>query len=215
MPNCFGSGSVYQLSFDLGGRTSCLSSRRWSTELDETAAFYVRQGSQRLCLYRVDSRHLMREHIRPGDRRPMDQSATAQVLKIFAAPNGNADHDLSKFPLFTRGVTDLHTAALAMPVFREGMILAGSLDDLGSDYAPDSGAREGNHATTPRSGYSAIERARGGCERICHARSQDGGGRLTYEAGPKRLINLPAGRCTEKIAADLSQRTFDSAGNEM
>lgn len=119
-------GSVYQLSFDLESHVMPVL-KTLVRELDETAAFYVRRGSQRLCLYRVDSRHLMREHIRPGDRRPMDQSATAQVLKIFAAPNGNADHDLSKFPLFTRGVTDLHTAALAMPVFREGMLLAGSL----------------------------------------------------------------------------------------
>lgn len=121
-------GSVYQLSFDIESHVVPVL-KTLVRELDETAAFYVRQGSQRLCLYRVDSRHLMREHLRPGDRRPMDQSATAQVLKTFSSSssNGNANHDLGKYPLFTRGITDPHTAALAMPVFREGGLLAGSL----------------------------------------------------------------------------------------
>ena len=89
-------GSVYQLSFDLESHVMPVL-KTLVRELDETAAFYVRQGSQRLCLYRVDLRHLMREHLRPGDRRPMDQSATAQVLKTFSSSNGNTNHDLGKY----------------------------------------------------------------------------------------------------------------------
>jgi DNA-binding IclR family transcriptional regulator len=119
-------GSVYQMSFDLESHVMPVL-KTLVRDIDETAAFYVRQGSQRLCLYRVDSRHLMREHVRPGDRRPMDRSATAQVLKAFSSSSGNASPDLGNYPLFTRGITDLHTAALAMPVFREGGRLAGSL----------------------------------------------------------------------------------------
>jgi DNA-binding IclR family transcriptional regulator len=119
-------GSVYQQSFDLESHVMPVL-RTLVREFDETAAFYVKRGNQRLCLYRVDSRHLMREHIRPGDHRPMDHSATATVLKTFSGSDAHNNVDLSKFPLFTRGVTDPHTAALATPVFRQGGVFVGSL----------------------------------------------------------------------------------------
>jgi len=119
-------GSVYQQSFDLESHVMPVL-RTLVREFDETAAFYVKRGSQRLCLYRVDSRHLMREHIRPGDHRPMDHSATATVLKTFSGPDAHAQLDISRFPLFTKGVTDPHTAALATPVFRQGGVFVGAL----------------------------------------------------------------------------------------
>ena len=97
-------GSVYQLSFDLESHVMP-SLKTLVRELDETAAFYVRQGSECFCLYRGGFAHFMREHIRPGDRRPMDQSATAQVLKTFARRMEMPTMTSSKFPLFTRGVT--------------------------------------------------------------------------------------------------------------
>ena len=50
----------------------------------ETAAFYVRRGEQRLCLYRVDSPHLLRMHVRVGDALPLDNSGIAQVLRAFS-----------------------------------------------------------------------------------------------------------------------------------
>ena len=48
----------------------------------ETAAFYVRRGEQRLCLFRADSPHLLRMHVRVGDALPLDNSAIAQVLRV-------------------------------------------------------------------------------------------------------------------------------------
>ena len=50
---------------------------------EETASFYIRRGEQRMCLFRVDSPHRLRLHIRPGDLLPMDESAIAQVLRSF------------------------------------------------------------------------------------------------------------------------------------
>jgi DNA-binding IclR family transcriptional regulator len=117
-------GSVYQQSFDLEAVVMPVL-KTLVRQFEETAAFYVRRGNRRLCLYRVDSRHLMREHIRPGDHRPMDQAAPAMVLKAFA--EGGASSDLGRFPLFSKGATDLHTASLAMPVFRQNGVLAGAL----------------------------------------------------------------------------------------
>jgi DNA-binding IclR family transcriptional regulator len=93
----------------------------------ETAAFYVRRGDQRLCLFRVDSPHLLRMHVRVGDALPLDSSAIAQVLRAFAPrplPAYAASLDL---PIVTMGATDPHTGAMAAPVFGPGADLAGAL----------------------------------------------------------------------------------------
>jgi DNA-binding IclR family transcriptional regulator len=93
----------------------------------ESAAFYVRRGEQRLCLFRVDSPHLLRLHVRIGDALPLDSSSIAQVLRAFAPrplPPYVASLDL---PVVTMGATDPHTGAMAAPVFGPGDKLAGAL----------------------------------------------------------------------------------------
>ena len=67
-------------------------------------------------------------HVQPGDTRPMDKSAIAQVLRRYEAGPPGPDDEL---PLFTSGVTDPHAAALAMPVFGIGQALVGALSISG------------------------------------------------------------------------------------
>jgi DNA-binding IclR family transcriptional regulator len=55
----------------------------------ESAAFHVRQGDQRLCLYRVDSPQVLRDHIRAGDVLPLERGAGGRVLLAFG-PGGGA-----------------------------------------------------------------------------------------------------------------------------
>lgn len=54
----------------------------------ESAAFHVRQGNERLCLYRVDSPHLVRDHTRAGDLLPLDRGAGGRVLCAFSGSKG-------------------------------------------------------------------------------------------------------------------------------
>jgi DNA-binding IclR family transcriptional regulator len=54
----------------------------------ESVAFHVRQGDQRLCLFRVDSPHLLRDHVRAGDLLPLDRGAGGRVLMAFAGGRG-------------------------------------------------------------------------------------------------------------------------------
>jgi DNA-binding IclR family transcriptional regulator len=93
----------------------------------ETASFYVRRGEQRLCLFRVESPHLLRLHMHQGDMLPMDSSATAQVLRIFGTQPIPAYAATLELPVQTVGVTDPDTGSLAMPVFGVGGMLAGAL----------------------------------------------------------------------------------------
>lgn len=93
----------------------------------ETAGFYVRHGERRLCLFRVDSPHLLRMHVRPGETLAMDDSATAQVLRAFGRRPLAAKARAMALPVWTSGATDPDTASLAMPVFGPGPDLAGAL----------------------------------------------------------------------------------------
>jgi DNA-binding IclR family transcriptional regulator len=53
----------------------------------ESAAFHVLQGDVRVCLYRVDSPHPLRDHIRPGDILPLDRGAGGHVLRAYNQPS--------------------------------------------------------------------------------------------------------------------------------
>lgn len=49
----------------------------------ESAAYHVRQGDARLCLYRVDSPQPVRDHIRAGDLLPLRKGTGGKVLCAF------------------------------------------------------------------------------------------------------------------------------------
>src|SRR5690606_36914039 len=49
----------------------------------ESAAYHVIRGDSRLCLYRVDSPHPIRDHIRAGDTLSIDKGSGGRVLIAF------------------------------------------------------------------------------------------------------------------------------------
>ncbi len=54
----------------------------------ESVALHVRQGDRRLCLFRVDSPQLLRDHVRAGDLLPLDRGAGGRVLMAFSGARG-------------------------------------------------------------------------------------------------------------------------------
>lgn len=68
--------------------------RQLVTTTGESAAYHVLQGqpphASRLCLYRVDSPHPVRDHIQAGDVLPADRGAGALVLMAFT-PHASSD----------------------------------------------------------------------------------------------------------------------------
>ena len=54
-----------------------------STQTQESAAYFVPQGDQRLCMFRVDSRRAVRAHIDAGDLLPMKHGAAGKVLMAY------------------------------------------------------------------------------------------------------------------------------------
>lgn len=94
---------------------------------EETASFYIRHGEHRLCLFRVDSPHRLRLHIRPGDMLPMDESSIAQVLRRFESGPPASSGGNFPIPLYTAGKRDPHISGLSTPVFGAGNTLVGAL----------------------------------------------------------------------------------------
>lgn len=115
--------ACYQHAFGLADHVTPVL-ERLARSTGETASFYTRRGEQRLCLFRVESIKPIRMHVQPGDLRPMDRSAIAQVLRHFDLGRSAPAIDT---PLFTSGVTDPHAAGLATPVFGPGGSLLGAL----------------------------------------------------------------------------------------
>lgn len=99
-PEALRLGAVYQHSLDLEPFIMPVLQRLVSIS-EETASFYVPHGKVRLCLYRVDSPHNLRLHVQPGDVRPMDQSAIAQVLRELA---NISKRPLTQKPMLTAGL---------------------------------------------------------------------------------------------------------------
>ncbi len=76
--------SIYAASFSLD-KVVLPVLRKLVASTGESAAYHVRQGGARLCLYRVDSPHPIRDHIKAGDLLPMDRGTGARILIAFDA----------------------------------------------------------------------------------------------------------------------------------
>lgn len=102
----------------------------------ESAAYHVRQGNARLCLYRVDSPHPIRDHIRAGDLLPLDRGTGGRVLSAFdpqlAQAAGPADRELfagirERGYLAATGDRLAEVAGISAPVFRADGSVAAAL----------------------------------------------------------------------------------------
>jgi DNA-binding IclR family transcriptional regulator len=82
----------------------------------ESAAYHVRQGQPphqaRLCLFRVDSPHPVRDHIRAGDVLPLERGAGGRVLSAFGAGNAAQRPNAEERRLYARIRADGYFAAL-------------------------------------------------------------------------------------------------------
>ncbi|MFD2753980.1 IclR family transcriptional regulator [Comamonas terrae] len=101
----------------------------------ESAAYHVRQGRDRLCLYRVDSPHPVRDHARVGDLLPLGKGAGGRVLVAFDPELGDwvkkdrAHYARVRANGYEALVGDRHSeiAGISAPVFRKDSALAAAL----------------------------------------------------------------------------------------
>ncbi len=94
----------------------------------ESVAFHVRQGDQRLVLYRVDSPQLLRDHVRAGDLLPLDRGAGGRVLSAFTGAKGRL-YDQVRREGYVRVSGDRvpGLVGISAPVWGSGQQLVGAL----------------------------------------------------------------------------------------
>jgi hypothetical protein len=90
----------------------------------ESAAFHVRQGDKRLCLFRVDSKQALRDHIKVGDLLPIDKGAGGKVLRAFEGAPGKVFAQIrEEMVLSISGDRVKEISGISSPVFNaEGFI---------------------------------------------------------------------------------------------
>jgi DNA-binding IclR family transcriptional regulator len=90
----------------------------------ESAAFHVREGDKRLCLYRVDSEQALRDHIKVGDLLPIDKGAGGKVLLAFEGVPGKVFKQIREEMVFAiSGDRIKEISGISAPVFNaEGLI---------------------------------------------------------------------------------------------
>lgn len=129
---------IYAASFSLESLVMPVL-RSLAAATGESAAYHVRQKQGdnwlRVCLYRVDSAHVVRDHVKAGDLLPADRGAGARVLIAFAddSPARTPSDKMLYRQIREDGYAALkgdrsaELAGISAPVFRIDGSLAGAV----------------------------------------------------------------------------------------
>ncbi len=120
-------GALYQSTFKTSAVVEPLLAEI-SDASGESAAIYVREGDARVCLHRHDSTQSIRHTARIGDTLPLDRGAPGRVILAFSGASGEIYDQIRERGFYaTHGERDPQVASIAVPVFRDGRKLFGSM----------------------------------------------------------------------------------------
>ena len=108
-PSLWRLGSLYRRSFDLGEHVRP-ELRQLVEATTETASFYVREGNERVCLYRLNSPRPVRHHLDEGVRLPLQQGAAGRVLLAFDGGQGEPYASLRSQGHYVSLAVQLHSS---------------------------------------------------------------------------------------------------------
>lgn len=102
--------------------------RDLAEESGESVAFYAPAGNLRTCLYRIESKHPIRYHVREGDVLPLDVGSGGRVLAAFLGKSGEPYETIRRNCHYVSlGDRDPDTAGLSAPVFGPAATLIGAI----------------------------------------------------------------------------------------
>lgn len=114
-------GDLFRRSLRLDNHVPA-SLERLRRESDESATFFVREGDQRRCVFRLDSPQIVRDYARVGEVQPVGRGAHGRALTAFEGPA-----EPPALPLVTRGERHPELAAIAAPALGATGQVAGSI----------------------------------------------------------------------------------------
>lgn len=97
-------------------------------ETGESASFYVQRANSGVCLYRVNSQRLARDHIEEGEIIPLTVGSSGQVLDAYTTRQGkNVARIKTDGHYVSRGERDPDVAGISVPVFGPDAALLGAV----------------------------------------------------------------------------------------
>ncbi|MDA9431016.1 IclR family transcriptional regulator [Bradyrhizobium sp. CCBAU 51627] len=126
-PELWRLGALYQRGLDLGDLVRP-ALHRLVEATGETASFYIADGEERICLYRVNSPRSVRHHLDEGQRLPIDRGAAGRVLSAYRGPASTETRKIRERGFYVSiGERDPEVAAAAVPVIDAQGKLRGAL----------------------------------------------------------------------------------------
>ncbi len=94
----------------------------------ESASFYVREGSVRSCVARVEGPQSVRHNVRIGERLPLNRGAPGRVILAFSGEKGEPYETIRRRGFqISMGEREAEVSSVAAPVFRTNWSLLGSM----------------------------------------------------------------------------------------
>ena len=116
--------------------------QRLVIQTQESASFYIREGTQRVCLLRVDSQQMVRDVVPAGTVLPIDDTAASLILREYETykPTETFLEDTNKAIRMTVGKGSTpQIASVSAPVFGlEGLLGAISITGPRERFNPES-----------------------------------------------------------------------------
>ncbi len=124
-------GARYQASFDVNNAIEP-ALLELTQKTNESASFFVREGSVRTCLFRVEGPQSIRHHIREGEVLPLEKGSPGRVLLAFSGEQGEVYETIRKKGYYISiGERDPEIASVSAPVFGSSWRLLGVISISG------------------------------------------------------------------------------------
>ena len=123
-PSLWRLGSVFRQNLRMGPIVRPVLANLVKTT-GESASFYVQRGNSGVCLYRVNSHRLARDHVEEGEIIPLSMGSSGQVLDAYSIRQGKQATSIRKAGYYlSLGERDPDVAGLSVPVLGlEGELL--------------------------------------------------------------------------------------------
>lgn len=129
-PGSWKLGSIYNANFKIGTEIKEILNQICETT-GQSAGYWVRAGSKKVCLYRVNSKSELNHYVVEGTTFEL-KSATGKVLKAFTENDEVSKLEIEKKGyIYTAGERLDNIASLAIPIFNNKQTFKGTLSVSG------------------------------------------------------------------------------------
>jgi DNA-binding IclR family transcriptional regulator len=126
-PTLWRLGSLFRQRLNLGEVVRPVL-ERLVDETSESASFYVPRGDKGVCLYRVNSPRLARDHVDEGDVIPFGVGSSGQILKAFSGSKSPTATQIRRDRIYvSHGERDPDVAGISTPVLDPDGELIGAI----------------------------------------------------------------------------------------